>query len=749
MKHRVRIHYDNKKNFVMPRLWMWAGDGTTVEKRVEPAGKDNFGYYFDLESNRSGFNFKFKDVSGKKPVWEEKNLDRYYHREAGQEVWTRADRHHVYHVPPAPVAGNVREYYHKIEDLIYTENFYMPDTDVSGLGTPSMLGANLLRDGSILFGFFHPYAARVYLVGDFNDWQCPAHPYPREDEFVEMQLHRGFYYQPNIWLARVKPAIPPGDFEYKFFLQGGSTDLERYVTDPYTRVYGESYRKRNARVVVPNQFQWSQEDRAWNTPMVKDLILYELNVYGFTDNDPNIPEEEQGNFQGVTRRIKNGYFNELGVTAIALMPTAEVPHKKGLGYEPCTYMSVEKDFGTPDEFREMVDTAHRHGLAVIMDQVFNHNSNDFNPLWELIDDGSEDGGLYYEGQSMWGNRIATGREEVDNMLIDSCKFFIKEYHVDGFRFDATHSFFLNHRLLHRLAHEIKDTGFKRDCLLIAENLPNESDLNLAGFNGYAQWHDLFHDKIKALLREGEFEGVEDSPDKMGSMFYFGRDDFAAHTNNVVNYCENHDENSVPFEVATGGEHLQEPHVKDRKARLGLFAAVMAIGQPMIYMGQEYGVERERNRIDVNWEEYSPQLDFYRWTRGIMRMRYRYEGLRVHGYNPIEEGSFTWVLGPWMEEERGGDMRVIGWRTMDCGEKESRMLVMLNFEGKEVPVDVDFATPGCWVKLADLEWANDLPPQGNKNPDDPDSVVVETGKLNHFILPPYSGFLYRCYPGAEI
>ena len=82
--------------------------------------------------------------------------------------------------------------------------------------------------------------------------------------------------------------------------------------------------------------------------------------------------------------------------------------------------------------------------------------------------------------------------------------FIREYHVDGFRFDATHSSWMDHTFLHRLAYEIKDKGFKADCILIAENLPNEVDLNLQGYNGYAQWCDAFHDKIKALLREGVF-----------------------------------------------------------------------------------------------------------------------------------------------------------------------------------------------------------------------------------------------------
>ncbi|MDH7526539.1 MAG: alpha-amylase family glycosyl hydrolase, partial [Peptococcaceae bacterium] len=169
---------------------------------------------------------------------------------------------------------------------------------------------------------------------------------------------------------------------------------------------------------------------------------------------------------------------------------------------------------------------------------------------------------------------------------------IREYHVDGFRFDATHSFFLNHRLLHRAAHEIRDKGIKPDAIMIAENLPNEADLNLQGYNGFAQWCNLFHDKLKAILREGRYEAQDNSPQGLGSAFYFAKDQFAAHTNNVINYIESHDENSVQFEVATSGPRLQDQWVKNRKARLGLMATMTALGQPMIYMGQEFGVERE-------------------------------------------------------------------------------------------------------------------------------------------------------------
>ncbi len=748
MRHRVRIHYNNDNNFENPVLWVWVSDGATLEREIIVSGNDNFGVYYDLNYNRSNFHFIFKDGKGEDVSWEDERLHRIYHLHLGKEVWSMADRHNIYNVSPAEPLGNVKDYYHEIKDLFYKKNFYLPDTDVSGLGIPSMLGANILQDGSILFGFFHPRAARVYLVGNFNDWQCPGHFQPRKDDFIELELYRGFYYQPNIWLTRVRAETLSFPVEYKFYVRGGTADTECYVVDPYTRLFSDDYKNRNSVVVNPAEFEWSDQD--WKTPLIKDLILYELNIYGFTDNDPEVPDKIQGTFKGVTYRIKNGYFEDLGVTALALMPTAEVPMERGLGYEPCTFMSVEKDFGTPDDFREMVNEAHRHGLAVLMDQVFNHTSNAFNPLWNLIDDGSGKGGFYFAGETMWGNKVATGKDEVDNMLIDACKLFIKEYHIDGFRFDATHSYFLNHKLLHHIAYEIKDKGFKPDVILIAENLPNEKDLNLEGYNGYAQWNNLFHDKIKALLREGTFEKKENNIDDIGSMFYFSKDKFAAHTNNVLNYCESHDENSIQFEVGTGEEHLQKQEIKDRKARLGLLSTMTALGQPMIYMGQEFGIERERNRIKVPWERHSEVTsNFYNWTKGLINLRKRHEGLKVSGYDPVKKGEFDWVIGPWLEKNKGGQKKVIGWRTrVDSKNEKEKMLVMINFEDNDVIVDVDFQAEGQWIKMADIDHVYDFTLSDESDEKEirkPDIIKIDSGMFKGFSLPSYSGFIYKHEP----
>ena len=221
----------------------------------------------------------------------------------------------------------------------------------------------------------------------------------------------------------------------------------------------------------------------------------------------------------------------------------------------------------------------------------------------------------------------------------------------------------------RLAQELK--RFKADTILIAENLPNQPDLNRQGFDGFAQWSDPFHDKIKALLREGVFQDTNFyDTDRLGAIFFFSRDLFAAHTNNVVNYCESHDEHSVPFEVKFNPA-LDNPSAKERKARLGLLASSVALGQPMIYMGQEFNVERPRNLVTVQWP---PDLDthgYFQWAHRLLRLRRRYPGLKLFGDNPAASGAFRFVIAPWLEASRGGGQKVIGWQARPNGQPRTR------------------------------------------------------------------------------
>lgn len=740
MIRNLTLHYHNFSNFDQPVAYVRVDEGEP--QTVQPAGQDDFGSIFKIEASKNVVLVKFGDANNADHAEPDEMWRKIgFGRKRSAEVWCRSWNPFVYTSAPALPDGE------SAVEVAARQDF-TPGQYISESGERVALGANPLRDGGVFFGFFHPHAARVYLTGTFNNWAVPGNG----GDVIEMKLHRGFFDLPNVWLATVD-AAKVGD-EYQFYivhdsLAGDGNKLENLqVTDPYARVFGKDYEHNNALVVDASGFQW--EDGGFKTPDMHDLIIYQLHVYGFTHEHADVVPEHQGTYQGVIDRIHAGYFEQLGANALYLMPLAEAPTPQGehsLGYNTSVFTTVERDFGTPDDLRRLVNEAHKANLAVIADEVFNHTANEFNPLWKLILDHpdewgrGEEGGLYFSGQSPWGNRTATERLETQNMLIDTCKLLLVEYHIDGFRFDYTHSSTMHHGFLNRLADELQ--ALKPDVILIAENMPNEADLNRQGYNGFAQWHDHFHDSIKALLREGTFEGIDDRPEILGEVFYFSKGTFAAHTNNVVNYCESHDEHSVTYEIGTtGNPNLSTSAAKERKGRLGLGASLLALGQPMLYMGQEFAAERERNTVFYKRPEKLEESGFFQWTAGMAGLRRRYPALKLFGYDPIGEGEFEWIAGPWLDGAHGGGQRVIGWRSKPNANKFDCMVILFNFENHPVEINLELGSAGVWVRLADIDAVTDIAPRGENSAASPNALQATEAVFPKFTLPDSSLFVYK-------
>jgi pullulanase/glycogen debranching enzyme len=270
-------------------------------------------------------------------------------------------------------------------------------------------------------------------------------------------------------------------------------------------------------------------------------------------------------------------------------------------------------------------------------------------------------------------------------------------------------------------------------LLVAENLPNEGDLNLAGFDGYAQWCDAFHDGVKDLLTERRRDLAG-----LGDAFYFSHQGFAAHTNNVVNYVVSHDEDSVPAALE-GTSMSGNAAAKDRKGRLGLFATLVALGQPMLYMGQEFNVEQSRNVVTVEWPDDPAADPFFVWTAGVVGLRRSNPGLRMAGYDPASDGRFAWILGPWMDGRHAGGRAALGWRATPDSRPENDLVVLLNFDPYDVVVDLELGRAGRWRKLADVNTVTD-------GADDRTDLHSRDGRFTDFVLPSSSGFVYRFIGG---
>ena len=282
------------------------------------------------------------------------------------------------------------------------------------------------EDGRWVIREWAPNASRIFLVGDFNNWKRteaysfrPVGAGNWELSLPEMFLRHGELYK--LWIEW------PG---------GGGERLPAYVTrvvqDPVTKVF-------SAQVWDPEPYEWKYR-RPGRRP---HPLIYECHI-GMSS------EKEKVSTFDEFRRDVLPRVRRLGYNVLQIMALQEHPYYGSFGYQVSNFFALSSRFGTPEEFKALVDEAHRMGIAVIMDIVHSHAvSNEAEGLGRL--DGRED--LYfYQGAAghhpAWGSRCFDyGKDEVKYFLLSNCKFWLEEYHLDGFRFDGVTSMvYWNHGL---------------------------------------------------------------------------------------------------------------------------------------------------------------------------------------------------------------------------------------------------------------------------------------------------------------
>ena len=274
------------------------------------------------------------------------------------------------------------------------------------------------EDGRWVIREWAPNASRIFLVGDFNNWKRteaysfrPVGAGNWELSLPEMFLRHGELYK--LWVEW------PG---------GGGERLPAYVTrvvqDPVTKVF-------SAQVWDPEPYEWKYR-RPGRRP---HPLIYECHI-GMSS------EKEKVSTFDEFRRDVLPRVRRLGYNVLQIMALQEHPYYGSFGYQVSNFFALSSRFGTPEEFKALVDEAHRMGIAVIMDIVHSHAvSNEAEGLGRL--DGRED--LYfYQGAAghhpAWGSRCFDyGKDEVKYFLLSNCKFWMEEYHLDGFRFDGVTS----------------------------------------------------------------------------------------------------------------------------------------------------------------------------------------------------------------------------------------------------------------------------------------------------------------------
>jgi len=292
---------------------------------------------------------------------------------------------------------------------------------------------------------------------------------------------------------------------------------------------------------------------------LEKLVLYELHVGTFSG---------EGTFDGVRRRLDD--LAQAGITAIELMPVATFPGVRGWGYDGLYLYAAHPAYGGPAGLARLIDAAHGAGLGVILDVVYNH----LGPGDEAL----EAFGPYLRpsGDTLWGRALDYSRPGVREWAIQNAEMWLRDYKVDGLRFDATHAIHDEGRVhvLRELAERARRVS--PNAILISEM--EIGDLRpLNEWNHDAQWEDSLHHALHGLLT-GEREGYYahfGSIEQVRAALEHSRPQF-------VGCAQNHDQvGNRAF-----GDRL--PPAQDRVA---LSAVLFSRSTPLVFMGEEYGETR--------------------------------------------------------------------------------------------------------------------------------------------------------------
>nr|WP_314568127.1 malto-oligosyltrehalose trehalohydrolase [uncultured Pseudomonas sp.] len=264
----------------------------------------------------------------------------------------------------------------------------------------------------------------------------------------------------------------PAGTRYRYNIDG-----EMDVPDPASRAQASDVHGWSL-VVDPLAYQWRHSN--WQGRPWHEAVIYELHVGalgGYAEVEKHLPR-----------------LAALGVTAIELMPLAQFPGERNWGYDGVLPYAPQASYGTPEQLKHLIDSAHGHGLAVILDVVYNHFGPDGNYLGQYAK------GFFQEDvHTPWGAGIDFDRREVRDFFLDNALMWLLEYRFDGLRLDAVHAID-NPAFLKELAHRVReqvDTG--RHVWLNLENELNQASLLEYEHDFDAQWNDDFHNVMHVLL----------------------------------------------------------------------------------------------------------------------------------------------------------------------------------------------------------------------------------------------------------
>ena len=537
--------------------------------------------------------------------------------------------------------------------------------------TRPYMGATLFDDAAgkgATFRVWAPFASAVCVAGDFNAWSAVADPLSSEDN--------------GYWSTDI-----PGDLtnkQYLFVLTNPAFPGPLWRMDPYARSIALSGGTMNA--VIATSDESLADAPGYVTPAWNEMVIYEIDVRTFA-SDPGGPfQDENGVRTGTFNSIcpKLDLLHDLGINVIELMPLGEFLGEISAGYNPAYIFAVESEFGGPDGFRKFVYEAHKRGIAVIVDVVYNHLGDPAADMWSF--DGwqaePKGGGIYFYNdwrrETAWGDtRFDYGRPDVRQYLRDNALRWLEERYADGLRWDSVGSLRNVYDRNNDPANDLPDgwslcqwiTGLVHERqpwkISIAEDLKDNpwitkpSSEGGAGFN--AQWAvDFFYSLRSAMTNPaGDLGSVASTITQTYNGDAFQRIIYTESHDGVDGGAGNH---RIPEAISPG----QADSWKAKKlSTLGAAALLTSPGIPMLFMGQEFlsWGAWEANRV-MDWSNSWTFRNIRNLYRDLIHLRRNWfnntRGLRGQNTNLFhnDPGTHTIAYHRWSDGGPGDDVVVI-------------------------------------------------------------------------------------------
>ena len=507
----------------------------------------------------------------------------------------------------------------------------------------------------------------------------------------------------NVW-SMIVFDIDIEDFEYAYRFDGPFDekkglifDKNKVILDPYAKaVTGQSvwgthnpgmYKAR----VVKNNFDWGRLTRKHKA--MEDLVIYEMHVRGFTRDRSSNTGDKAGTFAGIMEKLP--YLKELGVNALELMPIFEfdetLDHRDFYGRELMDYWGYNTvSFFAPNtsytsaleynregtELRELIKMCHENDIDVFLDVVFNHTAegNEQGPVFSFK---GIDNNIYYlltpDGKyynfSGCGNTLNCNHPIVQNFILDCLRYWVTNYHIDGFRFDLASILGRNEDgspmskppLLQSLAYD----PILGKVKLIAEAWDAGGLYQVGTFpswNRWAEWNGRYRDDMRAFLKGDEGKACDAARRMMGSPdlyipevrghnasvnFLNCHDGFTLHDMYTYNVKHNEENNwnntdgandNRSWNCGIEGE-TSDPEINKLRRRMVRNAAavlMMSRGTPMFFMGDEFGNSQggnnnaycqDNNIAWLNWKDLDSNRDLYDFFKSLIRFRKEHDCIR--------------------------------------------------------------------------------------------------------------------------